>query len=177
MVDVSVPSMVFPATFRLEVTPRLVVVELAKVVAPDADRLVVLRLVEVALEITALVDERLVEVLLVITPLVDERLVEVALVKLPLVEKSEVEVALVIIDEVAKIFCENRLRKRSDEDPKEKVASDDGVVLPAICSLSVGDIVPIPTLPVYRMVNSEVVPNPAVVEDTVKSGRVEPSVP
>ena len=35
MVDVSVPSMVFPATFRLEVTPRLVLVALV------VDRLVV----------------------------------------------------------------------------------------------------------------------------------------
>ena len=106
-----------------------------------------------------------------------EALVVDWLVKLPLVEKSEVEVELVIIDEVAKIFCENRLRKRREEDPREKVASADGVVLPAICSLSVGDIVPIPTLPVYRMVKSEVVANPAVVEDTENSGRVEPSVP
>ena len=37
--------------------------------------------------------------------------------------------------------------------------------------------VPIPTFPFASTVKSEVVANPAVVEDTENSGRVEPSVP
>ena len=41
MVDVSVPSMVFPATFRLEVTPRLVLVLLVIVALVEKKEVVV----------------------------------------------------------------------------------------------------------------------------------------
>ena len=125
-----------------------------------------------------LVDVALVTVNCVIDVVAKELLPEtVRVVKNELTEKRFVEVALVIIDEVANIFCEKRLRKRRDEEPREKVASVDGVMLPAICSLSVGVATPIPTLPVDRIVKREVVANPAVVEETENSGRVEPRVP
>ena len=101
----------------------------------------------------------------------------VRFVKNELTEKRFVEVALVIIDEEAKMFCEKRLRKRSDEEPRDPPRSEFGVMLPAICSLSVGVVTPIPTLPVDRIVKREVVANPAVVEETENSGRVEPRVP
>ena len=170
MVVVLLAKLVLPVPVKL-VTPKLVLV-LLLITPLIAKKLLLVLLVE-----DELVEKRLVEVALISVALVDPRLVLVPLVKNPLVENRLVEVALVITDEVAKMFCENRLRKRRDEEPSEKVASVDGVMLPAICSLSVGTETPIPTLPVYRMVKSEVVANPAVVEDTEKRGRVEPRVP
>ena len=113
--------------------------------------LVVVDLEKVAFVANRLVDDanvenRVVEVALVNVALVDPRLVLVPLVKNPLVENRLVEVALVIIDEVAKRFCENRLRKRSDEEPRDPPRSVPGVMLPATWSLSVGLFVPRPSL-------------------------------
>ena len=71
-----------------------------------------------------------------------------AFVKRPFVAKRiPVVVLLVIVDEVAKMFCAKRLRKRSVEDPRDPAKSPDGVMLPATCSLSVGAATPTPIFP------------------------------
>jgi hypothetical protein len=66
-----------------------------------------------------------------------------------------VEEALVITEEEAKMFWEKRLRKRREEDPREKVSVTEGVVLPAIWSLSVGVVTPIPIFPLAKIVKSD----------------------
>ena len=43
----------------------------------------------------------------------------------------------------------------SVEEPRENDTSEEGVMLPATCSLSVGAATPIPTLPLARIVKSE----------------------
>ena len=57
------------------------------------------------------------------------------------------------------------LRNRSVEEPREKETSVDGVVLPAIWSLSVGEETPIPTLPFWMIERSDV-----PVEDATLNG-------
>lgn len=54
------------------------------------------------------------------------------------------------------MFCVKRLRNLSVEDPREYVVSVEGVILPAIWSLSVGVVTPpIPTLPLERIVKND----------------------
>ena len=57
------------------------------------------------------------------------------------------------------------LRNRSVEEPRENAASAEGVVLPAMTSLSVGVEEPIPTLPEAKIVKSE-----APVEEATVNG-------
>ena len=79
-----------------------------------------------------------------------------AFVNLPCVAKRvPVVVLLVKREEVAKIFCVKRLRKRRVEDPREKVSVTEGVVLPAIWRRSVGVVTPIPTFPLAKIVKSD----------------------
>jgi hypothetical protein len=79
-----------------------------------------------------------------------------AFVKRPFDAKSTpVVVELVTTEEVAKIFCAKRFRNLSVEDPSEPPRSEEGVMFPAICSLSVGEVTPIPMFPLDRILNTE----------------------
>ena len=77
--------------------------------------------------------------------------------------------ALVSTELDAKMFCEKRLRNRSDDEPRENVSVTEGVVLPAIWSLSVGEEAPIPMLPFARMEKRDV-----PLEDATENGLSEP---
>ena len=134
------------------------------------DALVAKKLDEVAFVIRKLVEDpfvvkKLVELLFVVDALVAKKLVAVALaaiklvvlasVKYPLTAVIPVVDALVSTDDDAKMFCVKVFKKRSVEEPSENDASADGVVFPAIWSLSVGAATPIPMFPLARMVKSE----------------------
>ena len=80
---------------------------------------------------------------------------------------------MVSIDEEAKMFCANRLRNLSVEEPSEPARSADGVMLPAIWSLSVGADTPTPILPFDAMLNHDV----PVDEATLNIVFVSPDVP
>ena len=93
---------------------------------------------------------------------------------LPFVAKKiPVVVALVTVEDVAKIFCAKRLRKRNDEDPSDPARSAEGVMLPAIWSLSVGVFTPIPILPLEATLNHCALDDDAI----VKRFSVFPAVP
>lgn len=101
------------------------------------------------------------------------RLVVDALVAVTREAKKLVEVPLVMTDEVAKMFCVKVFRNLRVEDPSEKDASTDGVVLPAICRRSVGLTTPTPILPFEETLN-QFEPED---EATVKILPVSPAVP
>ena len=65
------------------------------------------------------------------------------------------------------------LRKRREEEPSDQVASADGVVFPAIWSLSIVERAPIPTRPLDEMLN-QLTPDD---EATAKILEVLPPVP
>jgi hypothetical protein len=71
------------------------------------------------------------------------------------------------------VFCAKRLRNLRVEEPREKVTSTDGVVLPAIWSLSVAVRVPSPTLPLAKTERIEAFDE----EATLRIGRVSPAFP
>ena len=68
-----------------------------------------------------------------------------------LVKKEEevraVVEAFVMTPEVAKMLEVKVFRNLREEDPREKETSEEGVMLPPTCSLSVGVLTPTPTLP------------------------------
>ena len=159
---------ILPLVAKSDVIVPTVVDEVLRTVLPDTVRDVAEALARVALPAT--VRPPVVEALVkrpLVAKRVPERVVLVpeafvkyvcpatvrppvvdALVKRPLVAKRiPVVVLLVIVDEVAKIFCAKRLRKRSVEDPRDPERSADGVMLPATCSLSVGAATPTPMFP------------------------------
>ena len=80
---------------------------------------------------------------------------------------SPVVDALVSTDVEAKILDVKVFKNLRVEDPREKVVSIDGVVLPAIVRRSVGVDDPIPTFPLARIVKSDV-----PVEDATLNGLV-----
>lgn len=88
-----------------------------------------------------------------------------------LVAVSPVVEAWVMTEEEAKRLEVKVLRKRREEDPREKVSVIDGVVLPAMTSLSVGVVVPIPTFPFASIEKSE-----APVEEETLNG-LTPAAP
>ena len=88
-----------------------------------------------------------------------------------LVAVSPVVDALVSTEVEAKMLEVKVLRNRRVEEPREKEASAEGVVLPAIWSLSVGAATPIPIFPLASILKSEV-----PVEDAIAT-RSEVEVP
>ena len=101
-----------------------------------------------------------VELKLVVDPIARSEIVVVASVVVPCTVKRLVVVLLVISEEVANMFWTYKLRNRRVEEPSEYVASTEGVVLRAICSVSVGVVVPIPTLPFANILSFSVKPPP-----------------
>jgi len=135
------------------------------------DPFVVKKLVELLFVVDALVAKKLVDVALAAT-----KLVVLASVKYPLTAVIPVVDALVSTDDDAKMFCVKVFKKRSVEEPSENDTSADGVVFPAICSLSVGAATPMPTRPFDPTLKYDVVANPAdVVEATSKRSVVAPA--
>ena len=153
------PSVVCPVTPRvpvmtaLPVAVRLVVDAFCSEVCPDT------------VSAVAEAVERLVCPCTVSTPdavrLVVEALASVVcpvalmVVVKKLTDVSPVVEACVRSEVEAKILEVKVFKNRSVEDPREKEASVDGVMLPATCSLSVGDETPIPMLPFARIEKSE----------------------
>ena len=114
------------------------------------DPFVVKKLVELLFVVDALVAKKLVAVALAAT-----KLVVLASVKYPVTAVIPVVDALVSTDDDAKMFCVKVFRKRRVEEPSENDTSADGVVFPAICSLSVGAVTPMPIRPFDPILNHE----------------------
>jgi hypothetical protein len=86
------------------------------------------------------------------------------------------DVALVSTEDDANTFCVKVLRNLRVEEPSENDTSAEGVVLPAIWSLSVGAVTPRPILPAAVILNTDVVaPTADVEDDTSKRSLSEPN--
>lgn len=149
-----------PTTVRTPEAERLVVEALARVVCPVTVRAVADAVAKVDCPVTT---NAPVVVLLVMR----------ALLKVAKVAKRLDEVALVNTEEEAKMLEVKVLRKRSVEEPREKVVSADGVMLPATWRRSVGAATPIPTLPLAKILKTDTPEE----EATLKVGRVSPALP
>ena len=128
-------------------TDTLVVDALESTVCPDTVRAVADAVVRVVCPVALIVE---VKKLVAVSPVVDTLV------------STEVE---------AKMLEVKVLRNRRVEEPREKDTSVEGVVLPAIWSLSVGEVTPIPTLPFWMMEKREV-----PVEDATLNG-LTPALP
>jgi hypothetical protein len=111
-------------------------VKKSEVEAFDAKKLVVVALVLYRLVAVNPVDEPLVITAdaakrLVVEAVVAKKLVVVALVAKKLAAVNPVVEAFVSTEVEAKMLEVKTLRNRREDDPREKVASEDGVMLPA----------------------------------------------
>ena len=135
-----VARVLVPSTLKREVTVWLVEEELARVVCPVMKvgpltvRAVAEAFERVVCPVTVSVEAVVVARVEVPRTLKREEIVSLvleALVILPVVAKrAPVVVLLVNVEEVAKIFCEKRLRKRKALDPRDRVISDVGRMSP-----------------------------------------------